>query len=186
MNHGLVVPQLAAGDALLLRPWELGEADLTLVGEATADPYIHLVTSVPPDFATDAGAAFVGRQWERAADCSGYPFVIVRRDDDRPVGAIGLWLKDIDNGRAWIGYWVIEHARRHGIAATALHAITTWGLSELQIPRLQLCVEPWNTASIRTAERAGYQREGLLRQWQEIGGERRDMFMYSMLRADLA
>ena len=81
---------------------------------------------------------------------------------------------------------MVEHARGHGIAATALRAVTTWGLSELRIPRLQLSVEPSNTASIRTAERAGYQREGLLRQWQEIGGERRDMFMYSMLRADLA
>lgn len=186
MNHGLVVPQLAAGDALLLRPWGLGEADLTLVGEAADDPYIQLVTSVPPDFVDDAGAAFVRRQWDRAADGDGYPFVIVRREDDRPVGAIGLWLKDIDNGRAWIGYWVVEHARGHGIAATALRAVTAWGLSELQIPRLQLSVEPWNTASIRTAERAGYQREGLLRQWQEIGGERRDMYLYSMLRTDLA
>lgn len=186
MNHGLVVPQLAAGDALLLRPWRLGEADLTLVGEAADDPYIQLVTSVPPDFVDDAGAAFVRRQWDRAADGDGYPFVIVRREDDRPVGAIGLWLKDIDNGRAWIGYWVVEHARGNGIAATALRAVTTWGLSELQIPRLQLSVEPWNTASIRTAERAGYQREGLLRQWQEIDGERRDMLMYSMLGSDLA
>jgi len=186
MNHGLVVPQLAAGDALLLRPWELGEADLTLVREAAGDPYIPKVSSVPPDFVDDAGAAFVRRQWDRAADGGGYPFVIVRREDDRPVGAIGLWLKDIDNGRAWIGYWVVEPARGHGIAATALRAVTTWGLSELRIPRLQLSVEPSNTASIRTAERAGYQREGLLRQWQEIGGERRDMFMYSMLRADLA
>ena len=185
MNHGLVVPQLPAGDALLLRPWELGEADLTLLREAAGDPYIPKVSSVPPDFVDDAGAAFVRRQWERAADGSGYPFVIVRREDDRPVGAIGLWLKDIDNGRAWIGYWVVEHARGHGIAATALRAVTAWGLSELQIPRLQLSVEPWNTASIRTAERAGYRREGLLRQWQEIGGERRDMFMYSILGSDL-
>jgi ribosomal-protein-alanine N-acetyltransferase len=186
MDHGLVVPQLAAGDALLLRPWELGEADLTLVRETADDPYIQRVTSVPAYSAADDGAAFVRRQWERAADGSGYPFVIVRREDYRPVGTIGLWLKDIDNGRAWIGYWLVEHARGHGIAAAALRAITTWGLSELQIPRLQLCVEPWNTASIRTAERAGYRREGLLRQWQEIDGKRRDMLMYSMLRADLA
>lgn len=27
----------------------------------------------------------------------------------------------------------------------------------------------------------GYEREGLLRSWQEVGDERRDMFMYSLL-----
>jgi len=184
MDQDLLVPRLMAGDALLLRPWELTEADLTLLREAAGDRYIPKVTSVPPDFVDDAGAAFVRRQWDRAADGSGYPFVIVRRDDDRPVGSIRLWLKDIDSGRAWLGYWIVEHARGRGIASAALRAVTAWALSDLQIPRLQTAIEPWNTASIRTAERAGYQREGLLRQWQQIGGERRDMYLYSILDTD--
>jgi RimJ/RimL family protein N-acetyltransferase len=54
----------------------------------------------------------------------------------------------------------------------------------LRIARLELYVEPWNTASIRTAESAGFQREGLLRSWQEVGGIRKDMYMYSRLATD--
>ena len=46
-------------------------------------------------------------------------------------------------------------------------------------------MEPWNEASIRTAERAGFRREGLLRSWQEVGAERKDMLMYSLLPSDL-
>jgi RimJ/RimL family protein N-acetyltransferase len=49
-----------------------------------------------------------------------------------------------------------------------------------------LYVEPWNVASIRTAEGAGFQREGLLRSWQEVGGVRKDMYMYSHLATDPA
>jgi ribosomal-protein-alanine N-acetyltransferase len=60
-----------------------------------------------------------------------------------------------------------------------------WALGELRISRLQLYVEPWNVASQRTAERVGFQREGLLRSWQQVGEERRDMIMYSMLGVDL-
>lgn len=131
-----------------------------------------------------AGQAFLRRQWDNEASGSGYPFVIVRLEDNRSVGSIGLRLTEIDRGRGWLGYWVAASARGHGIAATALRAITAWGLSDLQIPRLQLCVEPRNTASIRTAERAGYQREGLLRRWQQVGEERQDMFMYSILDTD--
>jgi hypothetical protein len=55
---------------------------------------------------------------------------------------------------------------------------------ELRVPRLELYVEPWNAASIRTAERAGSRREGLLRGWQEVGGERKDMLMHARLPTD--
>jgi RimJ/RimL family protein N-acetyltransferase len=48
--------------------------------------------------------------------------------------------------------------------------------------RIELYIEPWNTGSIGTAERAGYQREGLLRSHQEIGGRRRDMLLYASVR----
>jgi len=46
---------------------------------------------------------------------------------------------------------------------------------------LELYVEPWNVGSWRTAEHAGFQREGLMRSWQELGGLRRDMYMYALL-----
>jgi RimJ/RimL family protein N-acetyltransferase len=35
-----------------------------------------------------------------------------------------------------------------------------------------------------TAEKAGFQREGLLRNWQEVGGTRRDMYMYAHVPGD--
>jgi RimJ/RimL family protein N-acetyltransferase len=40
-----------------------------------------------------------------------------------------------------------------------------WTIPPLR--RIELYVEPWNTGSIKTAERAGYEREGLLRSHQE-------------------
>ncbi len=50
--------------------------------------------------------------------------------------------------------------------------------------RIELLIEPWNAASLRTAENAGYQREGLLRSYMEIGGRRRDMVLYAAVRQD--
>ncbi|MFG2125953.1 GNAT family N-acetyltransferase [Streptomyces sp. NPDC048710] len=175
---------MAADDRFLLRPWELG--DLPLVREASSDDYIPLITTVPATYSQEAGEAFVRRQWERASTGSGYPFVIVRIEDGRPLGTVGLWLKDQGEGRASLGYWLAGAARGQGVAAQALSAVVRWAFGDLQIPRLQLYVEPWNTASVRTAERVGFQREGLLRSWQQVGEERRDMFMYSMLGVDLS
>jgi hypothetical protein len=43
-------------------------------------------------------------------------------------------------------------------------------------------LRPFTAGSIGTAERAGYEREGLLRSHQEIGGRRRDMLLYATVR----
>ena len=51
-----------------------------------------------------------------------------------------------------------------------------------QLHRVELYVEPWNTASVRTAENAGYEREGLLRSHGEIGGRRLDMLLFAAVR----
>ncbi|MEU9995751.1 GNAT family N-acetyltransferase [Streptomyces sp. NPDC050848] len=176
----LVVPRLAAGP-YELRAWE--RADLPLVEEASTDPYIPLTTTVPPVYSDGEGEAFVRRQRSRAETGAGYSFVVVRRRDERPAGMIGLWLRDLPEGRATLGYWIAPSCRGEGAAAAALTAVSTWAQGELGIPRLQLLVEPWNAASARTAERAGFVREGLLRSWQEVAGERRDMVMYGRVRA---
>jgi RimJ/RimL family protein N-acetyltransferase len=181
MSTALIVPRLAAAP-FRLRPFTL--ADTEAVREASGDPLIPLITTVPAAFTEDEGRRFIERQWSRAARGTGYSFAIADAGTDQAVGQIGLWLKDVREGRASIGYWVVRSARGRGAAASALRALARWALHELQIPRLELHVEPWNVASVRTAERAGFLREGLLRSWQEVGGTRKDMYVYARLLND--
>ncbi|MER8198687.1 GNAT family N-acetyltransferase [Streptomyces microflavus] len=173
---------MSAGPDFGLRPWEM--SDLPLVREAAQDPYIPLITTIPPRYSDKAAEAFVRRQWDRAATGTGYPFAIVRSRDRRPVGAIGLWLRDLPQGRASIGYWMVASGRGQGVTRAALRTVTHWALHDLRVPRLQLFIEPWNTASAHIAEDVGYRREGVLRGWQQVGDERRDMAVYGLLNSD--
>jgi ribosomal-protein-alanine N-acetyltransferase len=182
MSEGLVVPVLAAGP-FRLRPFVM--ADLHVVREAADDPYIPLITTVPAAFTETEGRRFIERQWDRARRGSGYSFAITDAANGRAVGNIGLWLNDIGAGRASVGYWVVASARGRGAAGYALQTLTFWALGVLGASRLELHVEPWNEACIRTADKAGFRQEGLLRSWQDVGGERKDMLMYSLLPADL-
>ena len=182
MSEGLVVPALPAGP-FRLRPFVL--ADLDVVREAARDPYIPLITTVPAEFTETEGRRFIERQWDSARRGSGYSFAITDAATGRAIGNIGLWLHDIGAGRASVGFWVAGPARGRGAVGDALRTLTFWALGVLGIPRLELYVEPWNEAAIRAAERAGFQQEGVLRSWQEVGGERKDMLMYSLLRGDL-
>ncbi|MDA2809782.1 GNAT family N-acetyltransferase [Nocardiopsis sp. RSe5-2] len=175
------VPGLTARAGITLRPWRLSEEDLDLVRQASRDDYIPAITTVPRPYTDAEGAAFVRRQWHRTETGRGYPFVIVA-PGGRPVGSVGLWLKDLDRGRASLGYWMAGSGRGRGAASAALEAVAGWALHGLAVPRLELYVEPWNTASRRTAERAGFRREGVLRERMQIAGELRDMDLYSLLR----
>ncbi|MEU8510307.1 GNAT family protein [Kitasatospora sp. NPDC048722] len=176
----LSLPTLSAGP-FDLRPWRLSDADV--LREAAADPYIPLVTTVPARYDADAARAFVERQWAKAAAGGAYPFAVARRADERAVGFVGLFPQG--DGRATIGYWTAASARGRGVAGHALRTVADWALREAGLARLELHIEPWNTGSLRTAERAGFRREGLLRAHRTIAGERRDMELYALLAADL-
>ena len=61
-------------------------------------------------------------------------------------------------------------------------AVTTasdWLLVDGGVARLEAYIEPWNTGSVRVAERAGYEREGLMKSFAPIGGRRRDAYLYA-------
>ena len=80
-----------------------------------------------------------------------------------------------------MGYWIAESGRGKGAAKTTLKEAAVWLQNNLKVPRIELYIEPWNRASIKTAEAAGFQQEGLMRSWQSIRGVRKDMIMMSQI-----
>ena len=178
-GSGLVVPCLE-GAVVRLRPFQA--IDVDAVREASGDPFIPHITTVPDTDDAELAAAYLQRQHERARTGTGYSFAIADTHDVAAAGQIGLWLRDLDQGRASIGYWVRRSARRRGYATDALSTLARWAWSLDGIDRLELYVELWNEGSWRAAARAGFTREGVMRSWQAVAGERRDMFMYSRTR----
>lgn len=167
---------------VVLRPFEDGDA--ALIESVTDDPLIPLITTVPTTNDAAEVRAYLARQHERLRTGAGFSFAITDADTGEAVGQIGLWTSEIATGRATTGYWVASKFRRHGYARAALTALTKWALGLDDVQRLQLHVEPWNEGSWRAAEACGYQREGLLRSWERVGDERKDMLVYSILKTD--
>ncbi|MGO8860400.1 MAG: GNAT family N-acetyltransferase [Acidimicrobiales bacterium] len=178
----LTVPELPSGP-VVLRPFTL--SDLPLIRQAAMDPYIVSVTSVPSLYNDDEGRAFIERQRDGAAHGHGYSFVIA--DAANPalgLGGLGLWLHEIGNGRASIGYWVAPPARGRHLAGWGLRGVVAFAFEVLAIPRLHLFIEPWNVASLRTAVFAGFCREALLRGWERMDHEQHDVYCYALLRRE--
>lgn len=167
---------------VVLRAFE--ERDAVLVESVADDPLIPLITSVPASGAIDDVRAFLARQHERLSAGTGFSFAIADADSDEAVGSIGLWTSEIATGRASTGYWIAPQFRRRGYVRAALSLLSEWALALEDVHRLELHVEPWNEGSWRAAQACGYRREGLLRSWQQVGDERKDMFVYSILPSD--
>jgi RimJ/RimL family protein N-acetyltransferase len=161
-------------DTIVLR--EPTADDVPAITAACQDPEIPRWTRVPSPYTEDDA-----RTWLAPTDED--RFAIVDRETGELLGGVGL--RPDGDGVAEIGYWIKREARGRGIAARAVRLISEWGLRERGLARISLITEPENKASQRVAEKAGYRREGLLRAWMVIKGERRDYLMYSLLPEDL-
>ena len=106
------------------------------------------------------------------------------KDTDEALGTAGLHLAPIAAGRTTAGYSVAPRNRGRRIAGQALTALTRFSWSIPELYPIGLYIEPWNVASVRTAELTGCEREGLLRSHQAIGGtlSRVDMLLYAAIR----
>jgi hypothetical protein len=62
-----------------------------------------------------------------------------------------------------------------------LQALLTYAFEEMKLRRIEADVDPRNTASIKTLERLGFKREGLLRERWHVSGELQDAFFTACL-----
>lgn len=103
--------------------------------------------------------------------------------DDRVVGAIGFMVgQDIHRRSAEIGYWLGREVWGRGIATEALIAVTAHAFATHDLARLYAGVFPWNPASARVLEKAGYTLEARLRDAVTKDGKTMDELLYARVR----
>lgn len=160
---------------------DVRECDVAMARELSTDPYVPTTGTLPLNAGHAEALAWVHRQQGRHREGAGYSFTISEAHSGAPVGHCGLWLHELAEGQGSVGYSIVPSARGRGLASDALRALTDFGWRIPGLDRIVLYVEPWNVASIRTAERAGYVREILLRD-HEIAGARRDVLRFAAVR----
>ncbi|MBA2416288.1 MAG: GNAT family N-acetyltransferase [Geodermatophilaceae bacterium] len=168
---------------LLLRPFRVDDAEA--VCQACQDEDIQRwVVAVPSPYTLDDARHFVSElAWEERRTGTGLQFAVAERGSGRVAASVGLMRLRASIG-AEIGYWVAPWARGHGYAAEATDALAGWAFRH-GLHRVVLLIAPENTGSCRTAERAGFRREGRLREAEVARqGERRDFVLYARLATD--
>jgi ribosomal-protein-serine acetyltransferase len=111
--------------------------------------------------------------------------VVLDARDSTYIGMGGFNRIDHENLRANLGYWIRTSRTGSGIATTVTRLLAGWGFQELKLNRIEIVVATGNQCSQRVAEKAGAQREGILRNRIKVREDLHDAVMYSLVPDDL-
>ena len=121
--------------------------------------------------------------WVNLANNNPYEPALAIEVNREAVGGIGLIFgQDIDRRSAEIGYWLSESHWGRGIVTEAVQALTEYAFAHFDLARIWACVFAWNPGSMRVLEKAGFVREGTLRQAATKDGQTIDVVMYARVR----
>jgi len=108
---------------------------------------------------------------------------ITFKGNSRIIGTIGF-NNFTRNHRASVGYDLQQIYWNRGYVTEALKAVIKYGFTEMDINRIEAEVFPGNHASEIVLNKAGFTREGILKQWLYWNNNYYDMIMYALLKKD--
>jgi [ribosomal protein S5]-alanine N-acetyltransferase len=160
--------------------------DLWARVEAWRDPSLmrFMLQPAPAEPSVDDAAAWLAVRERRREQGEALFLVVAEVADDRACGSVWLWNVDAANRRGEVGYWLLREARGRGLATRAVRLVCAYAFEKLRLERLELFTLPGNAASERVAERAGFQREGMLRAYRRAPSGRVDVTAFSLLAED--
>lgn len=141
------------------------------------DVWINLRDGLPHPYSLNDAVTWIGSIKDQQPRVS---FII--DVDGEAIGGIGFVLgSDIERRSAEVGYWLgVSHWGR-GIATAALERICQYGFEELGLLRIFATPIVWNPASFRVLEKAGFEREGIMRSACVKDGKVADMALYAKI-----
>ncbi len=161
-------------------------ADFPRLIQAIETPRLMVQWGGPVQFTFPLSEAQLANYLSTAAGSHAYARIYTACDaQGTPVGHIELGLIDMDNAVAAVcRVLVFPTARRQGVCTPMLESLLEIGFGELGLRRIELRVYAFNTSAIRCYERAGFVREGVLRQAQRVGNEVWDLVVMGILREE--
>lgn len=90
--------------------------------------------------------------------------------------------KDVHAKNATLGYWLGETYWGRGVMTEATNLITAYAFKDFDIIRIQATVNDNNPASMRVLEKAGFKKEGIMRNAIVKHGEVMDEHLYALLK----
>ncbi len=178
---GALFPDRFATARLILRPIARGDA-LAIFAAYAQDPEVARFLVWRPHRTLAETEAYIARCLT-ASPTGSRTYVLTGRADGRLIGAFEL--RRPDPHRLDCGYVLARPHWGRGLMSEALSEVASWAMRQDNVWRIGAVCDVENPASARVMEKAGLEREGMLRRWlvhPNIGPEPRDCFSYALVR----
>jgi len=164
---------------LVLR--ETAEHDVEAVFAMESDPVAMRYWSRLPMQGLSEARESVARAREYFQHRVALRWSITRPTDGRMLGHASVFNFSEQSSRAEIGYGLAREHWGQGYMHEALTHVADYAFGPLGLRRLEADVDPRNAASLRSLERLGFAREGLLRERWRVGDEISDSVLLGLL-----
>lgn len=170
--------RLIKGQQVYLRP--IGEDDIESIARCFQNEEIMYMTGTRNLLTKEQIKEAIQRFRE---DTSRYDFAICLIDNDQVIGDLAIMEVDLDNKKAMfrIALHSIEHCGR-GYGTEAVQLAQKFTFEELDLNRLELQVYSHNSRAIKSYEKVGFNKEGVLRQALFMNDTYSDEIIMSILR----
>jgi RimJ/RimL family protein N-acetyltransferase len=167
---------------LTLRPFR--KSDAPHVQRMAGDRDVARTTlNIPHPYEPGMAEAWIATHAESWVRGTALVCAIVRREDNRLVGATGLTLF-LDHRRAELGYWIGREHWGNGYATEAAAELLRYGFAGLSLNRVMARHFAGNDASGRVMQKLGMQQEGVMRQHILKWGQLQDIVLYGILASE--
>jgi RimJ/RimL family protein N-acetyltransferase len=146
---------------------------------------------LPDDYSERDAREHLHQMRTEQASGNGVHWVVADRDDDRLLAELALFIRDLRDPQAEVGYWAHPDARGRGVTTEGVmlavrHALLPIEDGGLGLPRVLLRAADGNIASQRVAEKAGFTRTGRDRGANLLrDGSRCDHIRFDLLAGEL-
>lgn len=112
---------------------------------------------------------------------------VIETKEGRPIGNIGLVGMDLRNRKTEVGIMIGEKDMwSQGYGSDAMVVLLRYLFDEMNINRVGLYVDVGNHRALRSYEKCGFSREGVVRQYRFKDGRYLDSVQMSILQQDWA
>lgn len=137
-----------------------------------------------PNYTIEESQAFILSSQAAWNQKTTFGFAVFDTNSRLFFGGVGLNSINRKNNFANLGYWVRSSQTRRGIATAAVLLAAEFGFNDLGLNRIEILTAMENVASQRVAEKAGAEKEGILRRRILLHNRPQDAIMYSLIAPD--
>ena len=163
----------------ILRSWQL--TDKASLAEHANNIHVwnNLRDYFPHPYTEDDGELFIRMVLNKPAPVIDFAIDV----NGKAVGGIGIILnKDVERISAEMGYWLGEDYWNKGIMSQAIKQMSEYVFANCSIIKLYATPFSFNLASMRVLEKAGFVKEGILRQAAIKNGKVIDLHYYGLIK----